>query len=64
MLYLAAILSLAGQPAPTHAKEPAAIVASRMLLDSAAAIATVDLAGEVERKLVELRPAHAPILRR
>lgn len=63
MLYVAAILSLAGTPAP-RSTQPLAVAAGRAIVDAAVAIATVDLNAEIERKLVELRPAPAPILRR
>jgi hypothetical protein len=74
MLYLAAILSLAGAPgtAATHAPieplaspiPPPVVVAAQVVLDAATAVATVDLGGEIARALAAPRPAPSPLLRR
>jgi hypothetical protein len=67
MLYVLAILSLAGTPGQTLA--PAArtgnvIAAGEAMLGVAASLARVDLAGEVTRALGQLRPAPSSLLRR
>lgn len=67
MLYLVALMSLVGAPArelPKAARTGNVVAAGAALLGAAAAMANVDLSGEIRRSVARLRPAAAPLLRR